>query len=291
MTLEEIDLSIFGELQGRWKISSAFLIADTPTSHIYRATQLDGTSVIIKALKENGLEEMRGADYLRAVNGHGAVELYDATADMLLLEDAGDMNLKDFWIIRGEEQATNRIVALIEKLHRCQKGPNSDALTPLKEHFKALLAPSVHVAGDVKDDLAYARSIATTLLEDDEDAIPLHGDLHHENILYHQTRGWLAIDPKGLVGNPIYDCVNIFGNPNDAPLEQVVSVPRTHYLASRFAALFRKEPSIILHYAIAHAGLALSWHLEDKSRIKENSDAAKRLAFIRLGRQMLSQGI
>lgn len=291
MTLEEIDLSIFGKLQGRWKISSAFLIADTPTSHIYRATQLDGTSVIIKALKENGLEEKRGAHYLRAVNGQGAVKLLDSDQDMLLLEDAGDMCLKDFWVIRGEEQATNRIVALIEKLHRCQKSPNSGGLTPLKEHFKALLEPSVGAPDDVNDDLAFARAIACALFEEDGEAIPLHGDLHHENILYHQTRGWLAIDPKGLIGNPVYDCANIFGNPNEAPQDQIISEPRTHYLVSRFAALFRKEPSVILRYAIAHAGLALSWHLESKSRIEENCDAAKRLAFIRLGRLMLSQGM
>ena len=28
----------------------------------------------------------------------------------------------------------------------------------------------------------------------------LHGDLHHGNILFDDARGWIAIDPKGLVG-------------------------------------------------------------------------------------------
>ena len=30
----------------------------------------------------------------------------------------------------------------------------------------------------------------------------LHGDLQHSNILFDQTRGWIAIDPKGVIGEP-----------------------------------------------------------------------------------------
>lgn len=32
--------------------------------------------------------------------------------------------------------------------------------------------------------------------------VVLHGDLHHENILLDATEGWVAIDPKGLTGDP-----------------------------------------------------------------------------------------
>ena len=42
----------------------------------------------------------------------------------------------------------------------------------------------------------------------------LHGDLHHENIM-HGPRGWLAIDPKGVLGDPGFDAANMFYNPLD----------------------------------------------------------------------------
>ena len=32
--------------------------------------------------------------------------------------------------------------------------------------------------------------------------VVLHGDLHHQNILFDEQAGWLAIDPKGVVGDP-----------------------------------------------------------------------------------------
>ena len=40
----------------------------------------------------------------------------------------------------------------------------------------------------------------------------LHGDLHHENILLHKGK-WRPIDPKGLVGDPAYECAAFLRNP------------------------------------------------------------------------------
>ena len=38
------------------------------------------------------------------------------------------------------------------------------------------------------------------------DVFVLHGDLHHDNILKENHLGWVAIDPKGVIGPRIYDC-------------------------------------------------------------------------------------
>ena len=40
----------------------------------------------------------------------------------------------------------------------------------------------------------------------------LHGDLHHFNILLDETRGWLAIDPQGVVGEAEYECGALLRN-------------------------------------------------------------------------------
>src|SRR5262249_34292324 len=41
----------------------------------------------------------------------------------------------------------------------------------------------------------------------------LHGDLHHDNILAAQRQPWLAIDPKGLIGEPAYETGALLRNP------------------------------------------------------------------------------
>ena len=37
----------------------------------------------------------------------------------------------------------------------------------------------------------------------------LHQDFHGGNVLYSDARGWLAIDPKPLVGDPAFDAASL----------------------------------------------------------------------------------
>ena len=57
-----------------------------------------------------------------------------------------------------------------------------------------------------------AKEIYQDLVKDSYDSLLLHGDLHHDNILYDRQKGWLAIDPKGVIGNPIFDFARLIQN-------------------------------------------------------------------------------
>jgi streptomycin 6-kinase len=46
----------------------------------------------------------------------------------------------------------------------------------------------------------------------DEPQLLLHGDLHHWNILLDEGRGWMAIDPKGVVGASCLEVGCFLGN-------------------------------------------------------------------------------
>jgi streptomycin 6-kinase len=50
-----------------------------------------------------------------------------------------------------------------------------------------------------------ARSMLDQLLRDPVEDRVLHGDLHQQNLLWSADRGWVAIDPHGVVGDPGYD--------------------------------------------------------------------------------------
>ncbi|MBA4293119.1 hypothetical protein C0431_09115 [bacterium] len=56
--------------------------------------------------------------------------------------------------------------------------------------------------------------IAKILLETTPKHVFLHGDLHHENILFDdRTSTYRPIDPKGLIGDPHYEPVAFLRNP------------------------------------------------------------------------------
>jgi streptomycin 6-kinase len=62
-------------------------------------------------------------------------------------------------------------------------------------------------------------ALKTNLLETAPAPTFLHGDLHHFNLLLH-SQEWRPIDPKGLVGDPHYECVAYLRNPTGR-LEQI----------------------------------------------------------------------
>ena len=55
-------------------------------------------------------------------------------------------------------------------------------------------------------------SMMGILTAPDEPQILLHGDLHHWNILSDADRGWMAIDPKGVIGASCLDVGRFINN-------------------------------------------------------------------------------
>jgi streptomycin 6-kinase len=89
----------------------------------------------------------------------------------------------------------------------------------------------------------------------------LHGDLHHENILMGE-RGWLVIDPKGVVGEPAFEVVMSLGNPH-----QLWPFAADHKVMARRVAIFSERLALdhdrILSWAFAQMVLCACWHIED----------------------------
>src|SRR5690606_30028264 len=57
-----------------------------------------------------------------------------------------------------------------------------------------------------------AEGIFKEFLQENKEQVLLHGDLHNDNILLSQ-RGWLAIDPKGIVGEREFELGAYLRNP------------------------------------------------------------------------------
>ncbi|WP_342525564.1 aminoglycoside phosphotransferase family protein [Chryseomicrobium sp. FSL W7-1435] len=73
---------------------------------------------------------------------------------------------------------------------------------------------TLNYSGDIPEAwLLEARRAQQRLADSNEDVI-LHGDLHHENIVWDVSRGFVVIDPKGVIGHAYYDCVQFLFNKN-----------------------------------------------------------------------------
>jgi streptomycin 6-kinase len=94
----------------------------------------------------------------------------------------------------------------------------------------------------------------------------IHGDLHHDNILYDEKRGWLAIDPKGRIGDPAYNAARIMRNYWDTKPTEPLVRKRFEILADVLG--FSEQR--IASWAYLDCVLSESWDLDEIGKRGEN---------------------
>jgi len=243
-----------------WNLANPRLLTQTMTSHIYTTVTCETETVILKLLSPAEIDEQRGAVALRHFDGHGAVRLLCADEGAQLLEYAAGDELVTL-VERGEDEGATRIIAqVIAQLHSVPQAAPQDGLVPLDRWFEALFAKAKadQQAGSAS---IYRRGadVAAHLLAHQRDIRVLHGDIHHYNI-GQSARGWLAFDPKGLVGERTYDCANTLCNPGLSELVHNESRLLTN--ATILADALAIDRSRLLAFTYAYACLnASQWSL------------------------------
>jgi streptomycin 6-kinase len=150
---------------------------------------------------------------------------------------------------------------VLRELHSVPQPTNHDGLFPLQQWFQELFkkAEADEHAGNESIFVRGAK-VAEKLLAAPRDVRVLHGDIHHRNIRHHAERGWLAFDPKGVVGERTYDCANTLCNPPETP-ELVHSEARLLTNAKILAEGLEIELARVLAFTFAYACLSASWSL------------------------------
>ncbi len=91
----------------------------------------------------------------------------------------------------------------------------------------------------------------------------LHGDLHHDNILSNGESEWLAIDPKGVIGDLAYEAARFQHN----PIPRFLAMDRPREVARRRATILseivQEEKARLLAWAFVDAMLSACWSLEE----------------------------
>lgn len=266
-------LEYFGQL---WHLQDTRPLRRTHTSDLY-ITQYQSQPAVLKIIRPES-DEHHAAAILRYFNSQGAVKLFHSHDTGMLLECLEPEPVLKQMVADGKDDQATRIIAdVIKDLHRPRRVPRPKNTKSLKQHFRALFAhaePNSHFAYNKATDLA------DKLLAEEKDICVLHGDIHHENIL-HSDRGWLAIDPKGIIGERTYEVANTICNPYG--LSDIVhSSQRIQRQVDIFASELGLDRRRILAFAYIHSCISICWSLEDRqdaSYVRQSCKLLEKLVF------------
>ncbi|WP_213132882.1 aminoglycoside phosphotransferase family protein [Citrobacter sp. FP75] len=251
---------MFSTWLSRWGLIPDGVAIVTHTSQLLPVTTINGGQKAILKITDDA-SERTGSGLMVWWDGEGAAKVLAHEEGALLLERAtGTQSLADMSRAGQDEQACRIICHTARQLHVAPSAL-TPVLTPL-EHWFRDLAPAAHIHGGIM--LRCARA-AKVLLSCPQDVAVLHGDLHHGNVLDFGQSGWLAIDPKGLIGERGFDYANIFTNPDLADPRFAVAIDSQRFtqrvsIVSEAAGLERER---LLLWIAAWCGLSSAWFLQE----------------------------
>ena len=253
-------------------------------NYVAPAVRADGTEVVVKVCSLTD-EFPQQPEALRLVDGHGMVRLLeiDTTEEIMLLERLlpGTM-LKE---VEDDEMTTSCAASVMQKIWR--PVPENHPFKTIQDWgkgFERLRQSYAGGTGPFPEALVErAETLYRELSASMAEPVLLHGDLHHENILSAQREPWLAIDPKGVVGEAVYETGSWLRN----PMPQLLDLPYPGQILARridqFSEQLGFERARIRDWALAQAMLSAWWSMEDSGELSVFSiTCAELLAAIRL---------
>ncbi|MBM7829814.1 streptomycin 6-kinase [Agromyces cerinus] len=253
-----------------WRLRPDGEPVTTASSRLIPVQTSDGVPAMLKLAHTD--EEERGAGLLVALAGHGAARVLAHSDEALLLERAtGSRDLVRMVADGGDDQATRTICAAAGRIHAASalvlERAEPPELIDLPTWFRELFAAAdglgaLHRRG---------ADIAQALLDAPRDPVVLHGDLHHGNVLDFGERGWLAIDPKGLVGEAGFDYCNLLCNPSPERALRPGRLERQFDVVVEASGI---EQARLARWLVAWCALSSTWFAIDDDPRRAASAAA-----------------
>ena len=219
---------------------------------------------------------------LRLFNGEGACRLleYDEERYWMLLERLNPGVMLS--TLEDDEEATHIAAEVMKKIWRPletlefsslllnveQQAVRLQSFIQLSDWFDGLnnLRPMFNGGtGPFNEKLVErAESSVKDFFVENHMPVLMHGDFHHFNILSSE-RGWLVIDPKGVIGPAGYEVGPLMINPwsdfSDGNKIRLSVKRRIDILHEHLG--FERER--ILEWSLAHAVLSAWWGIEDNT--------------------------
>lgn len=250
-----------------------------PGNLVCRCTLPDGSLAVVKTEPHRGSEDefLTGIEAMVLYGGQGMVEVLDVDRNQRLVLMELVVPGQTLWR-EPIDRALEAAAFVMGRLR--QPAPAGHSFPDVRAYHRAwpnhirLYAGS----GPIDADLFWSgERLFLELCDTSVDRVVLHGDLHYGNVLSSRRMTWLAIDPKGLLGEPCYEVGALFRNRIDELYEDPDPVRAMRRRVEVLANLTGFDRERVRLWALAQAVLSEIWTADNPSRAPEVDLRAARL--------------
>ncbi|CTQ49858.1 aminoglycoside phosphotransferase family protein [Jannaschia donghaensis] len=207
--------------------------------------------------------ERSGFAYLAALPDGAAAKVVRTRRNVALLRWLEEPSLGDRFRDGHCADADGALGRIARRLG--QDIPQSLVLPPLAPWFADLTGLRLSTARSAAFRQAIARAVrlADDLINTQTAIGPLHGDLHHDNVIA-TPDGDMAFDAKGILGERTFELANAFRNPKGVP-----KLRGDRQLIEQRADRWHRDLDVdrgrLLAWAAAKCALSIVWTLDGSS--------------------------
>ena len=264
--------TILARCEQRWRLRLGTSFPNATYHFVIPGVREDGTQVVVKAHSPTG-EFAEELEALRLFDGHGMTQLlaYDRNDEVLLLERLRPgISLRK---MEDDEQVISIAANVMKQLWR--PAPPVHPFATVEKWGQGFARLRQHYDGGngpfPKALLEEAETLYAELCASMSEPMLLHGDLHQDNILSSERDGWLAIDPKGLIGEPAYETGALLRNFLPELLEQPDPKQILARRVDQLARILHFDGVRIRGWGLSQAVLSAWWGIEDSGQLGEGS--------------------
>lgn len=265
--------TLIEEASARWGITNLQPVSNLSYNFVALAKRGRDDVVLKIGVPNSELTSEMAA--LKLFNGEGACQLIEQDEEngVLLLERIIPGTMLSELI--NDDERTHIAAELMSRLWR--EFPAQIKFIQLSDWFDGLKKIRPHFDGGTgpfpNEILCRVESFLPELFADKNVSL-MHGDFHHYNILK-SDRGWLVIDPKGVVGPVGYEIGPFMINPWNSISDGSRLRGQTERRVSILAERFGWERERIINWATAHAVLSAWWDFQDDMDWEYSMNCAK----------------
>jgi streptomycin 6-kinase len=192
---------MIGECRARWGLEPGTIAPNARFNYVELTVTRRGNPVVLKIGVPHP-ELFTEMEALRLYRGRRAVDLIDADTTLGAILTRRLEPATMLWQLGDNEQETRIAAEIMRELPL--PVPDAHHLPTFESWVERAFRftrtewdPEVRMPRDLLD---RAEEALREIQRGSPGDVVLHGDLHHENMLLDATKGWTAIDPKGVIG-------------------------------------------------------------------------------------------